>query len=158
MATIEFEYSQSIDDVFAKITDPTYVTTRSEALGERKVVVKVDDISGGKRVTIHREVDTDLPSIAKKLFKPTNSVVETTSWKRTGDRIVGEFEIDVKGAPTRVWGKNTLRPQGAGCGYSVDFDATVSVPLIGKKIRKFVIQKTEEGFRNVFAYNVEHFG
>ena len=84
-----------------------------------------------------RTVDVDVPSFARKVLKPTNTMVQTDTWSGAistarGD---GDFEIDVKGAPVHVSGQMRIEPTAdGGTRHEVQGKLDVKIPLIGGKV------------------------
>ena len=63
-----------------------------------------------------RTVDVDVPGFARKVLKPTNTMVQTDTWSARdldGARD-GDFDIDVKGAPVHVPGQMRIEPTADG--------------------------------------------
>jgi hypothetical protein len=50
----------------------------------------------------------------------------------------GTIVVEIKGAPVRLTGTITLRPEGAGTVEDVQGDLKAAVPLVGGKIEKVV--------------------
>ena len=84
-----------------------------------------------------RTVDVDLPGFARKVLKPTNTMIQTDTWSARdvdGARD-GDFEIEVKGAPVNVSGQMRIEPTASGgTRHTVDGKLDVKVPLIGGKV------------------------
>ena len=146
MATVRFHYPQDADTLYRFVTDPEAVKARSIALGERDVRVT----KSGETITNVRLVESELPSFAKNLFKPTNTVEEVKAWDAA--KKTAKLSVDVKGAPTKVSGTIAIVASGSGCDYVVDFQVKCSIPLIGGKIEAFATGETEKGLRAEYEY------
>ncbi len=153
MPRVSFTYAQDPDTVFQFASDPDRAKSRAEALGESNVRVDVTEAGGTKTVICTREVESDLPSFAKKIFKPRNTIVERKEWRDEGGRKTCHFHIDVKGTPAQVDGNVTIGPEGSGSKYEIDFDVHVKVPLIGKKLEQHMTGLVKDGMREEFEYN-----
>ena len=138
MPHFRFEYSQDVDTVFALITNPDALTRRCEALGERDVKIEVTEEGGTTKIRLQREADQELPGFAKKLFKPTNILVEREEWRSDGDRKVATGQLKIAGTGARLDSTIRLSPQAAGCVYEIDFQVTAKAPLIRKKLEAFI--------------------
>ena len=107
----------------------------------------------GTLLTSTREIDSDLPGFAKKLFKPTNTIIERREWRDAGEKKTCKSHIDVVGTPGKIDSNVTISPAGSGCTYDIEFEVTAKVPLIRKKLEEFIAKTTAEGMRDEHDYN-----
>jgi hypothetical protein len=153
MPHLTINYTQDIDTVYRFVTDPESIKNRCEASGERNVRIEVEEAGGTKVITSTREIDSDLPGFAKKLFKPTNTIIERREWRDAGDKKTCKSHIDVVGTPGKIDSNVTISPSGSGCTYDIEFEVTAKVPLIRKKLEEFIAKTTAEGMRDEHDYN-----
>ena len=153
MPNLTIDYSQDIDTVYAYLTDPDKIKQKSEALGESNIRVQVNDAGGTKTITNTREVESDLPSFAKKLFNAKNTVVERQEWRDDGDRKTCKSHVDVQGTPAKVDSNITISPNGSGCKYDIQFEVEAKVPLIRKKLEAFLGKTIADNIRDEHSYH-----
>jgi len=153
MPHLTINYTQDIDTVYRFVTDPESIKNRCEASGERNVRIEVEEAGGTKVITSTREIDSDLPGFAKRLFKPTNTIIERREWRDAGDKKTCKSHIDVVGTPGKIDSNVTISPSGSGCTYDIEFEVTAKVPLIRKKLEEFIAKTTAEGMRDEHDYN-----
>jgi hypothetical protein len=153
MPNLTINYTQDVDTVYRFVTDPENIKKRCEASGERNVRIEVEEAGGTKTITSTREIDSDLPGFAKKLFSATNTIIERREWRDAGERKTCKSHIDVVGTPGKIDSNVTISPNGSGCTYDIEFEATAKVPLIRKKLEAFVEKSTMEGMRDEHDYN-----
>lgn len=153
MPKLTINYSQDVDTVYRFVTDPERIKERCEASGERNVSIQVEESGGTKIITSSREIDSDLPAFAKKLFNATNTIVERREWRDAGEKKTCRSHIDVLGTPGEIDSNVTISPSGTGCTYDIEFEATAKVPLIRKKLEAFIEKSTMEGMRDEHDYN-----
>ena len=153
MPHLTINYAQDVDTVYRFVTDPESIKNRCEASGERNVRIEVEEAGGTKVITSTREIDSDLPGFAKKLFKPTNTIIERREWRDAGDKKTCKSHIDVLGTPGKIDSNVTISPSGSGCTYDIEFEVTAKVPLIRKKLEEFIAKTTAEGMRDEHDYN-----
>lgn len=153
MPNLTINYSQDIDTVYRFVTDPENIKKRCEASGERNVRIQVEESGGTTIITSTREIDSDLPGFAKKLFHATNTIIERREWRDAGEKKTCKSHIDVVGTPGKIDSNITISPSGTGCTYDIEFEATAKVPLIRKKLEAFVEKTTMEGMRDEHDYN-----
>jgi len=153
MPHLTINYTQDIDTVYRFVTDPEVIKKRSEAMGEMNIKIQVDEAGGTKTITSTREIESDLPGFAKKLFSSTNTIVERREWRDAGDKKTCKAHIDILGTPGKIDSNITISPNGSGCTYDIEFEVTAKVPLIRKKLEEFVAKSTAEGMRDEHEYN-----
>ena len=153
MPHLTINYTQDVDTVYRFVTDPESIKNRCEASGERNVRIEVEEAGGTKVITSTREIDSDLPGFAKKLFKPTNTIIERREWRDAGDKKTCKSHIDVVGTPGKIDSNVTISPSGSGCTYDIEFEVTATVPLSRKKLEEFIAKTTAEGMRDEHDYN-----
>jgi hypothetical protein len=152
MPNLTINYKQDVDTVYRWVTDPENIKKRCEAAGERNVRVDVEESGGMKIITATREIDSDLPGFAKKLFNATNTIIERREWRDAGDKKTCKSHIDVVGTPGKIDSNITISPGGSGSTYDIQFEATAKVPLIRKKLEEFIEKTTLEGMREEHDY------
>jgi hypothetical protein len=133
-------FDAPIDAVWAMFLDKESHLAKFASMGHRDVeILSCDEDDSHLKIEIKRVVDLDVPSFARKVLKPSNTVVSTDTWQQRDDGTYGgTFEIDIKGAPVQAKGRTTLAPaDGGGTDYTIEVDIKVKVPLIGGKIEGF---------------------
>ena len=153
MPHLTINYTQDVNTVYDFVTDPENIKKRCEASGERNVRIEVEETGGTKIITATREIDSDLPGFAKKLFNATNTIIERREWRDAGDKKTCKSHIDVVGTPGKIDSNVTISPSGSGCTYDIEFEATAKVPLIRRKLEEFIAKTTAEGMRDEHDYN-----
>jgi hypothetical protein len=136
----EHTFDAPIADVWAMFCDPASHVSKFEHMGHTDIaVVEESPSADGLKMVVSRTVTVDLPGFAKKVLKPTNTVVSTDEWKDRGDGTYGgTFSADTKGAPIKVKGTTLIEPHGdARTHYVVSTSIEVKVPLIGGKLSDF---------------------
>jgi hypothetical protein len=153
MPHLTINYTQDVNTVYDFVTDPENIKKRCEASGERNVRIEVEESGGTKIITATREIDSDLPGFAKKLFNATNTIIERREWRDAGEKKTCKSHIDVVGTPGKIDSNVTISPSGSGCAYDIEFEATAKVPLIRRKLEEFIAKTTAEGMRDEHDYN-----
>ena len=129
-------FEAPIAAVWAMFTDPEAHVTKFDSMGHRDIKVLETTNDGTEFVIkIERVVEVDLPGFARKVLKPSNTVISTDRWRDEGDGTYGGgFVLDTIGAPVDIKGTTRLEPDGDRTTYHVTFELNVNVPLIGGKI------------------------
>ena len=153
MPTFSIDYTQDIETVYRFMTDPAAIKRRCEALGETNIRVHVDEAGGTKTITVTRDIERELPSFAKKLFSSTNTVTERLEWRDSGGDKTCKSHVDIAGTPAKIDSNIAISPKPEGCIYDIEFEVSVKVPLIRKKLEEFAAKATLESIRDQQAYN-----
>jgi len=131
-------FDHPIDEVWAMLHHVDAHVAKFDHMGHRDIVVVSSEVSDDAiDLTIKRVLDIDVPSVARKILKPTNTVTSTDHWERAADGgCAGHYEVDIKGVPVDSHGttKVVADDDGEGCTYTIDLAVKVKVPLIGDKI------------------------
>ncbi len=145
--TVKFTYAQDVETVFNFLSDPETARERSMHMGERDINIRKE----GNAVTNVRTVDSEVPGFAAKFLKPSNTVTEVKRWDPATKS--AKLTVDIQGAPTHLEGTITLKPKGAGTEYTMDYEVTCKIPLIGGKIAAFAEGLTKKSMDVEFAWN-----
>jgi hypothetical protein len=152
-------YAAAVDDVFALFTDPEVVRARYEGAGDRDIeILECGPQGDGFVIRTSRTVDVDVPSFARKVLKPTNTMIQTDTWSARdldGARD-GDFDIDVKGAPVHVSGQMRIEPTAdGGTRHTVDGKLDVKVPLIGGKVASWAEGPSQQRLDAEYTFHRE---
>jgi Protein of unknown function (DUF2505) len=147
-------YNATPQQIMAMMQDSGYASAKYTELGDVKFEVKSHEPDdNGLNVTVDREVNANLPDMAKKVLGETNQMVQSEVWRADGDSFVGNMTIDSPGKPITITATNVIKPVGDGSDWTVDFEIKASVPLIGGKIEKMVAEETKASLVKEFAFN-----
>jgi carbon monoxide dehydrogenase subunit G len=139
----ELAYAAPPPDVLAMLSDPLFwdrVATATGALSSSATVSTEDEST---RVVIDQEQEVvGVPSFAKKFVGDSTRAITTQVWHGTE----AAYEVQTPGKPTSIRGTATLAPNGSGSTLTYDLEVKASVPLVGGKLEKLVVELTTEGF------------
>lgn len=137
-------YDAGISQVLDAFFDESVIHEKNNRLGNRNVTVTTRDRdeSAGKLV-VARDVATSVP-VPKALsgfHRPWNAVRQEEHWFRKDDQEWHcEFRIHVDGVPAKIRGDMRLKDNGDVCTNHVSLDVRCDVPLLGKKIARFLVE------------------
>jgi hypothetical protein len=132
----ENHYDASVEDVVALQTDQAYrssLRSRTRSAGHE---VTVTEEGGSTVVLVEQRLRTEgIPSFAQKLVGDTIHLKQREEW--TGNRAT--FELTIPGKPGHLRGTVTVEPDGEGAVERLDGEAKASIPLVGGKIEKLLV-------------------
>lgn len=139
----ELAYDAPVGEVQAMLTDPLFWDRVAEATGALSSTATITTEGGTVRVVIDQEQQvTGVPSFAKKFVGDSTRAITTQVWR--GQE--ASYEVDTPGKPTSIKGTATLAENGTGSTLTYDLEVKASVPLVGGKLEKLVVELTTEGF------------
>lgn len=138
----ELAYAADTTAVLAMLTDPAYWDKVAVATGAISSVATVEADGAATRVVVDQEQEVvGVPSFAKKFVGDSTRAITTQVWSGT----TASFSVDTPGKPTSINGTATVKAKGDGSVLVYDLDVKASVPLIGGKLEKLVLDLFKEG-------------
>mgnify|MGYP003155171872 CR=1 FL=1 len=141
---LEFEhpYNARLERVLGAFFDEQHIQEKNARLGSRNVRVPelARDESSGKLV-VEREVTSALavPGVLASFHREWNPVRQEEHWFRKSDSEWHcEFRVRIEGVPAKIKGMMRLMGEGETCTNLVTLNVRCDVPLLGKKIARFL--------------------
>lgn len=140
-------FAHPVDVVATLLRDEEQARHKYAALGHEELEVLRWEADGDDLVTeTRRYVPIDVPRFARRVLRPRNAIVQKERWTRGDDGLLhNEWSVAVSGAPIRIEGIATLRPDGDGCLHEIRGTVRCSVPIVGRKIAAFVAKDAAAG-------------
>ncbi|MDN5804805.1 MAG: DUF2505 domain-containing protein, partial [Microlunatus sp.] len=126
------EFAAGVEEVFAMMTDRSYLEEVCQASHPRSYEVEV---TGTTTVTKRK---LPAPGAAAKFTGPEVTVLEETAWgpaDANGNR-TGRVTMSVPGQPVTMKGAVQLSAGGAGTVAELTGDLKVTIPILGKKLEQ----------------------
>ena len=135
----ELTYDAAPEAVLAMLTDPAFWDKVAEATG---AISSAATVTGNRVVVDQEQAVQGVPSFAKKFVGESTRAINTFVW----DGLTAAYDVQTPGKPTSMSGTATVAAAGAGSTLTYDLDVKASVPLIGGKLEKLVVDLTTAGF------------
>lgn len=134
--------------VLKHYTNPNFLLRKYAELGRQEVNLLGHNTDGEThRIEIsyleHTEVH-GIPDFARKLLSPQTRIQQVTEWNATELR--GRVTLDPDG-PAHMHCELQLEDNADGSQLSLSWNIKVSVPLLGAKLEKFLMQGMQEKSR-----------
>jgi hypothetical protein len=152
--TSTHHFDRPFADVWAMLLDPDAHVAKYQHMGHRNVEVSsAEPGNDSLAITIVRQVDIDVPGVAKKFISPSNTVTSKDRWERKADGSgSGISDVEIKGVPVQSTGRASLVDDGAGgCDYTIELAMKVKVPMIGEKVAGALRPQLEAQIESEFA-------
>lgn len=136
----EITYEAGPDAVAAMLADRGFVELKCDRMGalERSADIS-GDAAGPFTAASSRTMPTDdFPDFARKMVGDTVKIKQVDTWEAAGadGSREGTVTVEISGAPLKVTGRMSLRPDGTGTVQTVDAELKASLPIIGGKLEK----------------------
>lgn len=140
------QYDRPIDQVITTFLDPDAHVGRYAAMGHRDIEIlhldRGDDTLDLKTV---RTVEGEVPKMAQRLIKPTNTVTTTDRWERADGVFTGRSTILASNVPGTATIDAVIAPTGErSCTYTIVLTLDLTVPLIGDRFVTLLRPKVME--------------
>lgn len=150
------EFPRNADTVLRMFTDQEYFLKKYALCGATNIeLLNVSHQGDQFRIEVKRDVPADVPvpGFAKKFVADTMSVTQKDSWD-TAAR-TGRLDIHIKGVPAKIVCLMELVDGGDTSTLVLNFEVTASVPLIGKKVERLLMDDIVQKFEADTAAGVE---
>jgi hypothetical protein len=151
-------YEAPVEAVIAMLGDHEAAIAMFQSMNHRDVeILEREAREGFLRIRSSQVVDVNLPGFAKKVMKPTNTVIETDEWHRQEDGSWrGTLDVEVKGAPMHISGTMSLIPSDGKCVHEANITVDVNVPIIGGRIADWAGKnEARQNLDDQFAFNTQ---
>ena len=131
-------FDRPLAEVWAMFLDPDAHVGKYAEMGHHDIrILSAEPGDDSLRISIVRKVDGDVPAIARKFIKPSNTITTTDRWQRdAAGGYTGHSKVDVRNVPVAASAEATLvaDEDGEGCTYKVVLSVALKVPLVGERI------------------------
>lgn len=139
--TAEHHFDRPLSAVAAAFLDPAAHVGRYELVGDRDIeTLHVDATDSTLDQQIVRTVEGEVPAVARKMIKATNTVTTTDRWERAIDGTVsGTSKVEASNVPgTATITAAITADDNGGCLYSLKLVLELKIPLIGDRFVKIL--------------------
>jgi hypothetical protein len=147
-------FDAPLADVWAMFRNVDAHVAKFTAMGHRNIEVLEHHADAERvKVVITRLIDVELPGFARKVLKPTNTVVSTDEWQADGQGgYRGTFRLEAQGQPVHITGTTHISADGDDrTRYETTVNVQVKVPLIGGRIADWAKGDTTKQIDDEFA-------
>lgn len=140
-------YPVGVAHVLDAFFDSQHILAKNERLGARavRVIESHRDNDVGKLI-VERDMTTsaEVPSLLSSFHREWNRVRQEEHWfcKDEGEWHC-EFRVRIEHVPVKVHGYMRLKSDGSACTNHVTLTVQSDVPLLGKKIARFLVEDME---------------
>ena len=139
----ELAYDAPPGEVRAMLTDPLFWDQVADATGALSSTATVGLEGTATRVVVDQEQKVvGVPSFARTFVGDSTRAITTQVWQ--GDE--ASYVVETPGKPTSMSGTASIAENGTGSTLTYDLEVKASVPLVGGRLEKLVVDLTTEGF------------
>lgn len=142
---LSIDINSDIDTVFEALCSEEFINKKLEELGARSIRVVSSGNDGDSAELVYtREEPAEAPSALKKFISEWNEATNRDRWSGVaGESYDCTYQVELKG-PVKISGTHTLEVIGSGTRSTITMDISSGIPLVGKKLEKFVAGQSEE--------------
>lgn len=135
------EFTEPWDTVKKMFTDPAYFEKKAKLLKRMNLQMLEHEKNGDHfriRFSFGEKPTIELPSFAQRFAGKMAQVIEQDSWNiKTRS---GRLTVELKGLPVKLSADMKVLDTEDGCVNVMNWDVVCSVPLIGGKLEKLIVQ------------------
>ncbi|WP_073480169.1 DUF2505 domain-containing protein [Streptoalloteichus hindustanus] len=151
-------YPRPAAEVLSALVDETYLRARLAALGGAgaELVEHAPAPEGGGKVVLRQGIPGDrLPSFVRSLVSGDLVIERTERWRPAATGASGTVEARVPGAPATIDCAVDLTDEDGGSLARVRLVAKVSVPFVGGKVEKVIVEQVGQLLAAEHAFTVD---
>jgi hypothetical protein len=150
---MHYEFLYDIESVLSLLTDPDFLVDRCLHLGEMEASCEVEEQGEITTITMTRKLERDLPGFLAKMMDPIQVINLQEQWQQNGEESwKGDYSFEVEGQPVTIGASFELYATDTGCCYTITHRAKAKIPLLGRRIEKYIQGQAEEGCTAELAY------
>jgi hypothetical protein len=139
----ELAYDAPPGDVLSMLADPLFWDKVADATGALSSTATAATEGATTRIVVdQQQAVTGVPGFAKKFVGDSTRAITTQVWQGQQATV----QVETPGKPTSIAGTASLAENGTGSTLTYDLEVKASVPLVGGKLEKLVVELTTEGF------------
>jgi uncharacterized protein YndB with AHSA1/START domain len=139
----ELHYDAPPAVIYAMLGDPAFRAQVCAAMRVADQDVSVTSTPTGMDVRIDMtQRTTGIPSFARKVVGETTRVVQSESWEAEKG---ADLRVEIPGKPGHIRGRITLSADGDGTTEHFVGEATIGIPLVGRRLEGLIEKLFIEG-------------
>ena len=150
--SLKFDFPADADKVFALLTDPDFLVERNIAIGDLDTECEVEQEGLATKVKMTRTRDIELPSFLTDLFGDHPVLTIEEGWRPVKDHYEGSYITTIEGQAGTVNAEFSLLPSKKGCTFKITHSAKIKIPLIARKIEKFIVSVVSKDIEKEINY------
>lgn len=140
-------YNVGLKNLLDVFFDKEHVLEKNARLGSRNVrVVELTHDESSAKLVVEREMTTSakVPGVLASFHREWNRIRQEEHWfQKNDDEWHCEFRVRIEGVPAKIKGMMKLQGDDTACTNQVSMDVRCDVPLLGKKIAKFLADDSQ---------------
>jgi len=155
--TVNHPYSYDSSRIFDLFTQKEFIVQKYAHVGASNFdFIEFGEKDGTFIIHTTRDIHAEIPGFAKKFLKPTTTIEQQEIWTLSDDAIKkGTVSVKAKGLPMKMAGDLLIQPTDTGCENILTYEITVSIPLIGGKLARFLDEEGRGTADKEYAFALE---
>ncbi|SFM68171.1 DUF2505 domain-containing protein [Marinobacter zhejiangensis] len=136
-------YDAGLDKVLEAFLSEGHILAKNDKVGARNVQIKeLSRTDQTAKLVFSRELKSSaaVPGFLASFAREWNQVRQEEHWfRKDDDEWHCEYRVHLEGVPAKIKGTMRLQGNGESCTNHVSLDVRCDLPLIGKKVAKFIL-------------------
>jgi len=150
--SLKFTFPVDIESIYALLTDPDFLVDRNVALGDIESECEAEETASKLLIKMKRTRDLDLPAFLANVLGGNPVFNTEEQWRTVKNHYEGSSTTTVGGQPGTVHTEFTLSPTRKGCEYQISHNAKIKIPIVGRKVEKYIVSKAAEDVKKEMYY------
>jgi len=150
--TVKFAFPVGIEEIYDLLTDPDFLVDRNVALGDVDSECEAEETASGILIKMKRTRHLDMPAFLSSVLGGNPVFHTEEQWMTVQDHYYGNSTTTVGSHPGTVRTSFTLHPDKKGCVYQISHEAKMKIPLVGRKVEQYIVQKAAEDVKKEMEY------
>jgi len=153
-------FRADVDTLYRLLTDREFLEKKYLAVGSRNLeFLECAQDEEVFRIEWRREIPSNPPAFARKVLAEWNSMEEIMEWERLPDGGArADYLGKVKGVPGELRGEFVLKADDGGTVEEIEMQATINIPLVGKKIASFAEDDAQANLTREYEFTRDYLG
>jgi len=135
----------AVAEVFVLRTSQRWVDLKAERLADGSTLVeRTESPTGSVTLSVSRNLPAGTPGFLERFLPGDGKVIQKETWNPPDSAGIcsGTWSVEIPGAPATLGGTSRLAPVGDGSRQTITGSAKVSIPLVGGRAEKFIVDMT----------------
>ena len=150
--SLKFTFPVDIEEVYELLTSPDFLVDRNVALGDIDSECEVEEAGSDLLMTIKRTRQLDMPAFLANVLGGNPIFHIEEQWQAVEDCYEGSSTTTVGSQSGTVHTEFTLSPTRKGCEYKISHSAKIKIPIVGRKVEKYIINTAAEDVKKEMDY------
>ena len=150
--SLKFSFPVDLEEIYNLLTDADFLVDRNVALGDLDSECEVEEADSNLLIKSKRTRSLNLPAFLANVLGGNPVFHTEEQWLAVEERYEGSSTTIVGSQSGTVSTEFTLSPTAKGCEYEISHKAKIKVPVVGRKVEKYIVNSAAEDVKEEMEY------